>query len=94
MCGTDMHVLEDKRVELLISNGTWDLSKVLAFFDSREAELIVNTPLPTFTRVDTPFWPLEVSGKYSVKSAYRALSFTRVLKSLFINTLGIDYGNY
>lgn len=51
----------------------WDMEIILDLFNERDQGCILNTRLNTRITEDRIYWSKEVSGEYSVRSAYRLL---------------------
>lgn len=49
----------------------WDSDVIYDLFQSRDAGLIKQIPLPIQDKVDSWFWMLDEKGEYKVKSGYR-----------------------
>lgn len=67
--------LEDAKVSsIMLNQGVgWDSEVILEIFNSRDANLIMSTPLSMSNRDDKLIWTKEDRGIFSVKSCYRAL---------------------
>ncbi|KAM6588245.1 hypothetical protein CsatA_010850 [Cannabis sativa] len=69
---------ESKVAELFQPNGGWNIQKLNSFFDRNTVSAILKGGNPTGTGKDSWFWTLENNGRFSCKSAYRALAKDRV----------------
>lgn len=71
---SNSETLQNQTVSSLmdLESGQWDVDLVLDVFESRDANIILSTPL-NFEVNDSWYWRREKLGKYSVKSAYLLL---------------------
>lgn len=64
-----------KVCDLLEANGAgWNKEKVVEFFLLFERDRILSIPISSYLPANCIFWDLEKDGKYSARSAYRAIS--------------------
>lgn len=72
---TESPVLEGRTVASLFQDGSkeWDLDVIKAEFNDRDQQLILNTLISDDSGEDMLFWSHEITGLYSVKSAYKWL---------------------
>lgn len=76
---TDLQELGNNKVAGLmeVDNRVWDTDIVRDLFNDRDHELILNTLVCATRDEDLLYWSKEVSGNYSVKSAYKFLQVQR-----------------
>lgn len=67
--------LQNAKVNSLFnSQGTgWDEEMVKEIFNSRDAQLILNTPIPLGNREDMVIWDKDAKGVFSVRSCYNSI---------------------
>uniref|UniRef100_A0A2C9V6E1 RNase H type-1 domain-containing protein n=1 Tax=Manihot esculenta TaxID=3983 RepID=A0A2C9V6E1_MANES len=66
----------------LIQDGTWNREVLSQVFNDRDRNLILSLPLPNISKPDSLYWRLSTDGFYSVKSAYKALTWDESLVSM------------
>ncbi|VFQ67010.1 unnamed protein product [Cuscuta campestris] len=64
-----------RKVADLIKDGVWDWQTIDSIFEVRDRRLIQAIPLSHSAQVDKLIWARDRSGLYSVKSAYRMLTW-------------------
>uniref|UniRef100_A0A803Q3L9 Reverse transcriptase zinc-binding domain-containing protein n=1 Tax=Cannabis sativa TaxID=3483 RepID=A0A803Q3L9_CANSA len=73
----------DKDVKCLLTmdGKNWDYEIINDLFNDRDKDLILTIPISPSNSVDTWYWSKEVSGDYSVKSAYSLIQDLKVSPS-------------
>lgn len=76
---TEILALEGKKVCQLLrmDSNKWDEDVVKDVFEERDSRIILNIPLSEVAQPDGVYWSKEISGIYSVKSAYKMLQFLK-----------------
>lgn len=70
-------VMQDQLADIIVrslmdeTRKTWDVEVIDDIFNSRDAELIKQIPIPMIDKRDTWFWILDDKGLFTVKSPYR-----------------------
>lgn len=72
---TESQSIVDEKVNSLMCNDRkeWDADIIRDIFDERDQECILNVKLDESCEEDTLYWSKEVTGNYTVKSAYNMI---------------------
>lgn len=72
---TESQVIEEKRVKDLMCNDRreWEVDMIRDIFNERDQGCILNVQIDDTCEKDTLYWSREVTGNYTVKSAYNML---------------------
>lgn len=66
----------------LIQDCIWNKEVLSQDFNDRDRNLILSLPLPSISKPDSLYWKLSTNGLYSVKSAYKALTWDESLVAM------------